>query len=650
MNVLWLDTETRCVLDLRKVGAARYFEAAEVLTVQWALNDEAPGVWQCLFEPCPQQLLDDLAAADVVRAHNAGFDRGAIAKLDLGVDAPERWDCMHARSARAGWPTGSLDGICKFAGLTEEFQKFEDGKRLLDLFCKPTKWRGRDDVDPFHDPRDYPDDWQLFLHYGLQDIVSMRAAWDRIPDFSTDWARQFERNIWVIDQHINDNGLPVDMTTVLRAVQLVHHFKRVINAELTELTGGRVTSPTQVQRINALLEDEGCPLGNLGADAVTHALAFDPSLSPMARRVLELRRDGARATNGKWDALMHATSTDYRIRGTLMYGGASRTLRWSGRKFQPQNLIRPERPWDSRELAEVITAGAAPGWFEQWGRPPLELLAFAIRGAIKAPEGFKILRGDLSQIEARVVNWLAGGWRMLEAFADPERDPYTETAHDVGSQDRQLGKVLVLACGYGMGFETFRDTALGYGIQLTSHEAEVLVRAWREANPDIRSFWYQLDDAVCSTLLDGQPRNVRRLQVDIADHFGIRYLRIWLPSGRPLLYPRARVKYVTRFGETKPQMEFVSRYNWERTYGGKLVENVTQALARDVLAHGMALAYDAGFDLIGHVHDELLALARDGSNHTHEYLGELLTTRPWWADEHLPLAADTGETVRYAKL
>ncbi len=282
----------------------------------------------------------------------------------------------------------------------------------------------------------------------------------------------------------------------------------------------------------------------------------------------------------------------------------------------------------------------------------LETLAYGIRGAIRAAPGHHLVIGDLSQIEARMVSWLAGNEPMLRVFADPDRDPYLYTADRIGAkgeQRRQLGKVLVLACGFGMRGQTFVDTAAAapYYVVMTLDEGEAVVAAWRAENPLIENYWYRLGDACIEAVETGDVVACLKHWVTTFTHAGVRYLGISLPSGRWLLYPNVKLQAGSR---GRPQIVYTGMKGPTRTYGAKLVENTTQASARDVMAHGMLIAEADGFRPVGHVHDEVICEQPvDDEVHTPDRLEQCLTVVPPWA-EGLPLAAECKQSERYAKL
>lgn len=635
MTPLYIDCETYSELDIREVSTARYTDTCELLIVAWALDHFAVKVWDVVQGPDRSDELQlDIALADRLVAANSTFDRQVLSRClpYVPVD-PAQWDCLFVRAYRAGLPKVGLADLCAFVGLPEEQTKMQEGKALIRTFTRPrtptkhlpqTRWM----------PQDKPERWGQFLAYAVRDVVALRAVWSLLPSINDS---EFEREVWLLDQLVNARGWPIDIETVKHACNLIDEAKSTLETELRTITDMTIETVDQLDRIKQLLN-----VDDLTAENV-ELLLQRADWTPIQRRVLEIRRDASRATNAKFFALRAATSHDQRIRYTLQYGGASRTLRWSGRKFQPQNLIRAPKEYPSPLVAGLLSCKPDLQLLQStFATAPLDLLAYAIRGMVLAPPGTRLVTGDLSQIEARMVCWLAGHQSMLNVFADPEQDPYVYAAQRIHSDSRQLGKVLTLACGFGMGGLKFRATAAKapYHLALSEVEAEANVRAWRETNKPIVDYWHAMDAAVDTAMRSPgwHLTECRRHNLTVFNHGGIRYLGIQLPSGRWLLYPHVhRDEY--------DQVAYSGTTGVVRGYGGLWVENVTQACARDVLAHGMLRAHAAGFNLVGHVHDEVIAEERERSP---EQLRECLTQLPAWATG-LPLAAECRVTERYTK-
>ena len=633
MLPLWVDCETYSELDLKEVGTARYAATAEPIIITWALGDGPVKVWDLLHHVCTGDLAADAARADIIRAANAPFDRLVLGGRGFLPLDPERWDCLVVRAYRAGWPLGGLDYLCKVLGVPEDQAKTKEGKALMRLFCSPPRARN-------------PAKWRRFIRYAKLDVTALRACWARLPGTNDS---EFERATWLFDQRVNDRGWPVDRDSVTGGIRVAEEGIRLVDEALVHRTGGVVKGASDVHGLRRALSAVcGHPVESVSAEALKELIEA-PGTPQAARELARLRQEGSRTTNAKYPRLQAALMDDGRVRHMLQYGGASRTLRWAGRVVQPHNLIRPAKGVDPRLVAAMLAAGYTAGELELlWNRPPLEILAYAIRGTFRAPSGYQFVLGDLGQIEARMVNWLAGNKPMLDVFADPEQDPYVYQVRLIGGEDRQLGKVLVLACGFGMAGDTFLEAANGepYNLGLTLEQAQEAVDGWRANNQPVVGFWWALGDACIQALETRQPQVCRRLLIRVWEYAGIRYMSITLPSGRHLLYPDARLQPGKR---GRLQIVYTGMKGATRTYGGKLVENATQAAARDVLVHGMLMTQHMGFECVGHVHDESINLQRvDDTVHTPELLEWCLTRVPEWA-VGLPLKAGCKVTERYTK-
>jgi len=647
---LWIDCETFNTLDIRTVSTARYAETAEVTVITWAVDDGDVMTWDVAHEDKSSELRADvervISTGGRLVAANAAFDRLVLARhFDYVPFDPIAWECLHARAFRAGWARPGLGEMSRVLGLGDD-SKLKDGKRLIQLFCvprKPTQMNKLTRMRANHKP----DDWKLFLEYARMDVVAMRECWNRLPDVNDS---PEERAYWVLDQNINDRGWPIDRSTVNGALRIIAESTRDICDKLDAATGGVVTTPNQHARIKEYCAARGITLESTDSEAITGALART-DLPATVRTTLELRREGSRATNKKYSSLHYTTSDDNRLRHALRYYAACRSGRWTGRSFQPHNLIRADKQFPSPVVANAVASGISYSELQAaTTRPALEILAYGIRGAVKASEGHTLVLGDLAQIEARMICWLAGDTEMLSVFADPERDPYTHAANKIQSKDRQLGKALTLGCGFGMSGYTFQSTANSapYSLGLELDEAELAVKAWRASNEPIVSLWRELGEACIKSVREPNTKFMARgLCAYTFERSGIRYLGVMLPSSRWLLYPHVRL---TEGKWDQDQITYIGAKGWTSTYGGKLVENVTQGASRDVLANAARVAHNEyGFSIVGHVHDELICEERIGdAAHSPEILKKVMEAGCDFATG-LPLEAECMTTGRYSK-
>lgn len=651
---LWIDTEVYSAADLKRVGVYRYAEdsSTRLLLVAWAIDAEPVQVWDCAAgEVPPAALVKALEHADEVWAHNAQFDRVILRRFMAGAVAPpEQWRCTMVQAMEHGLPA-SLAGLGAALDLDEG--KLAEGKELVRLFCFPGE-AGR------NLPSHFPAAWAQFTEYAQRDVEAARECQRRMPDWN--YPNGPEQVLYALDQRINDRGMPVDLATAALAERLTRDTLAHHDQQMAVLTQGEVPKCSQVQALRKWLHARGVETESLDKEALENLL--DQPLPPETRMALLLRQQANRTSTGKYNAILRTVSEDNRVRGTLMFCGASRTGRWSGRGVQIQNL-----PRGGSIDQDVALLAVRQGMTEVLYASPLDALSAAVRGTFRAPHGRKLVCSDLAAIEGRVLAWLAGEQWKLDAYRDGD-DLYVLAyarafgvpVEQVTKAQRQVGKVLELALGYQGGVGALQTMAAAYGIDLPElEEQRGWVTAWREANLQIVGFWYALEEAAKSALRrPGKVFAAGRLRVAMRRVQGRFWLIIGLPSGRGLCYYQPRIEWVTKVyvdeetGESRSvrreQIVFTDyrqgRVTATETYGGKLVENGTQAVSRDVMAWAMP-AIDREYDLIGTVHDEVITeVDLDGPGP--ERLSELLATPPPWADG-LPLAAKGFEAERYRK-
>lgn len=683
MNILFGDFETFSEVPI-KHGTHRYAEQAEIMLGGYAMNDELVTVDDYTNGDSRDAFISACEKADRIVFHNVSFDK-TVARHAWGYEIPVEKIVDTMVLALAHSLPGSLAKLCDVLNVPLDKAKDKDGKRLINLFCvpRPKKQKLRRATRETH-----PEDWARFVEYARLDIEAMRAVYKRIPKWN--WTAA-ERDLWLLDQRINDRGVAIDTELVDAAIAAVDLAQAGLSEKAQDLTAGVIGAATQRDAMLAYIAEVFDVELNDMRGATVEKLLEDDRLHPELRQLLSVRLQASTTSTAKYKALKNATSSDGRLRGTLQYCGASRTGRWAGRLFQPQNLPRPALKNKEIEIGiEALKLGGA----ELITDNVMELTSSAIRGCIVAPPGKKLVVADLSNIEGRVLAWLAGEQWKLDAFAAYDRGEgedlyklaYARTFHisasDVTKQMRQVGKVLELAMGYEGGVGAFITFATAYGINLDDladrarpalgagliEEAEqayewfteqgrsthglkretwvvvdAIKRAWRYAHPKTAAFWKVLQGAVIDAVanpgacFEAQNVTVRR---DGA------WLKIILPSGRALSYPAVRVEdgSITYTGVN----QFTRQWCRIPTYGGKLVENCTQSVARDILAAGMSYAEAAGFRIVLSVHDELITEIDDSSAMDETTLAHFMSTLPSWA-EGLPLAAAGFETHRYRK-
>jgi len=642
MTILWLDLETFSETPIT-YGTHKYAENAEVLLVAYAFDDEPVEVMDLTERGSLDSVQMMIDTADKVVIHNSAFDRTVLRHQNVHIPMEKVEDTMVIALSH-GLP-GSLGALCDVLGVSQDKAKDKAGKKLIHLFTKPRP----KNVKLRRANRDtHPDEWAAFIEYARLDVDAMRVVHGLLPD----WNRHgSERSLWLLDQTINDRGIAIDVELADAALRAFQRSSRYLAERTRVLTNGAVGSLTQRGKFLEHLE-QTLAFTTPDLKKGTVSTLLQGTLTPEVRELLEIRQQASATSPAKYKVLLKATSVDGRLRGTLQFCGASRTGRWGGRLFQPQNLPRPTMKQDQIDFGiDAMKLDAEDLLFDNVA----ELCSSAVRGALIAAPGCKLVVSDLSNIEGRVLAWLAGEDWKTEAFkqfdAGVGHDLYklayaksfNKKAEDVTKDERQIGKVQELALGYQGSVGAFSSMAALYGVFLPEDEVKRIVEAWRKAHSSVVALWYDLEGAVRGAIRAPKKRfTVRDLSIGYKDN----WLRIKLPSGRYLCYPNAG------FNEGSIVYEGVNQYTkkWEtiETYGGKLVENVVQAVARDVLASGMFRAEAAGYAVCLHVHDELITETPDTDEYSVDELSRIMSTNPGWS-LGLPLAAAGFETRRYKK-
>ena len=654
MSTLWLDLETFSDIPI-KHGAHKYAEAAEVLLVALAIDESPVQVWDTQdavnWREALQQAIDK---AERVVIHNSAFDRTVL--RHCGVDLPvDKIDDTMVTALAHSLP-GSLGQLCDVLGVPQDKSKDKAGRRYIQLFTKPCpkNWKIRRATRETH-----PDEWKGFVEYARLDVDAMRHIHGRLPDWNSSHG---ERYLWQLDQRVNDRGVAIDLDLARSAIRAFHRASGALASRAAALTGGLVSSTTQRQRFIDYLRDvRGFEPEDLTKGTV-EALLKEADLDPKVRELLEIRQQAAATSPAKYKVLIGATSRDGRLRGTIQFCGAARTGRDAGRIFQPQNL--PRTPdWFDGDVQEATIEAFKHDCEDIIYDNVSERCAFAVRGSLLAARGSKLVIADLSNIEGRVLAWLAGEQWKIEAFKLYDRgegpDLYKVTAgrilgkdpYEVTKGERQTqGKVPELAGGYGGGLGAYRKMGGDVFNAMDDDAIMEIVQAWRKAHPATKKLWYDVEGAVRSAVrAKGESFEVRGLlRVDTA--YGpdnVDYVRIRLPSGRYLCY---RNMHINDAGQLV--YEGINQYTrkWEllETYYGKLVENIVQAVARDVFMTGMRKAEEAGYSVVLRVHDELVCEVPDDPAFTHDALAGMMGENPSWSIG-LPLSAAGFSAYRYRK-
>lgn len=610
--MIYIDLETRSRTDLRKLGVYRYTEDPDfsILMAGWSV-DGAPA--QIALGHDEILAIPGLLDPGVVKvAHNAQFERLCLGVLVESLRDPAQWLDTMALAAEYGYPV-SLDAVAKALGCTE---KDAAGSKLVKLFTIPNR------DGSWNTAETHPLEWLDFIAYCEQDVDTLVEVHQKLGDFPT----ETERQVWIADQRINDRGMRIDLELCRLAAWAVAENKDADKEEFNRLTG--VDNPGSVQQVMAWFKEQGVELPNLQA-ATVERLLEDEETDPLHRQVLELRQDLALAAGGKFAAALEVVSPDERIRGGFRFFGAH-TGRWSGQRVQPQNLPRLAFETEDEERAAILDLKLG------MGAEPTALKKL-VRSMFDGP----LTVVDYSAIEARVVAWLANEEWVLDAFR-AGRDIYVETANRMSTPSTPLtrfqGKVAVLALGYNGGVNSLR----AMGAEGDDKTLQRLVNVWRRANPRTVKFWELMQDAVDSGGKVGQHIKITRRGNS---------MKIHLPSGRAISYHGVKwERYVVIDKKTgKKQFKEGWRYDDPKsparigTYGGRLTENVTQAVARDILAEALVRLEHAGYPVVGHVHDEVIVESTDLEDIT-----RIMTEVPRWA-RGLPLDGEGFVCDRYRK-
>lgn len=644
MNLV-IDYETRSRVDIKTAGMYRYAEdpSTEVLCLAVKADEHEPVLWvpgdKLRLFACPTITSNALWClvnmAETITAHNSGFEAAIwreimVKRHGFHPIQASKWCCTAAKAASFALPR-SLGMACEALGLSQ--QKDNAGYRVMMKLCKPNR-KGEWNEDPA--------DFAALARYCVADVQAEheldKALYDLPPT---------EQKVWQLDQEINDRGVLVDVAGCKNLIGKVAEKETELMLECQALTGG--IGPRQVAAMGSWLKGQGVELDTLDKAAVLKGLGY--ATGP-AKRVLEIRQLLGKSSVSKLEAMLAMACQDGRVRGTTLYHGAS-TGRWSGKGIQPQNLPRDSMlPPDVERVLELDT-------------PCIELLydhihptaSRCVRGMIQAKPGHVLLVADFSAIEARVLAWLAGEEKTLKAFREG-LDLYKVTAsfiyktpyEKITKRQRQVGKVAVLALGYQGWLGAFTVMAKGYDVEVDEEQAKEIILAWRASNPNIVKFWAGVEKCALQAVKHGKPFAYGSVKYGVRD----RFLHCRLPSSRLLSYMDCvPATITTKFGVEKEVLSFMGmdavRNKWMRmnTYGGSLVENVTQAVARDLLAEAMLRVSAKGYDIVLHCHDEIVAEVPEAKANLKDFI-DTMAEVPAWA-VGCPIGAEGWVARRYHK-
>lgn len=654
MKETLVDIETYSEVDIKTCGLYRYATdpSFEILLIAWATDEGSGfGETQCCDlasgDPFPTELLEAFQSGTVrLIAHNASFERVCFSVhlqrhfpgqyLQAGTFlTPDNWLCTMVMAGSLTLPMALKD---VGAVLKTAQQKDKEGERLIKLFsmpCKPTKSNG---YRTRNLPQHYPADWAKFKGYCIQDVnteIDIYKRLRRFPMPDREWYH------YRVNERVNDRGVKIDTELVQQAIACDLMLSDAMTKKAYELTG--LENPNSVSQLKSWLDERGIPMDSLGKKDVAQMIGeLDKNgVDEEAMDMLKLRLQMAKSSVKKYQAAERCVCPDGRARGLFQFYGASRTGRYSGRNIQLQNL--PQNHISTLEQArELVKMGCFDMVESIYGNTP-DVLSQLIRTMLVPKESCEFIVADFSAIEARVLAWEAEEQWVLDAFENGE-DLYCATAsqmfhvpvvkHGVNGELRQKGKIATLACGYGGSSGALISMgALQMGLK--EEELPEIIDSWREANPKIVQYWWDVEKAAMTAYKTGERSEIGK----IAFEFWSGTLWMVLPSGRRLAYIKPRTQ-PNCFGRMSLTYEGVGQnHKWSRqeTYSGRLVENATQAIARDILAEAMARMEDYGLNIVAHVHDEVIIEAPVGK-YTVDEVCKLMAVKPDWC-EGLPLSA-----------
>lgn len=674
------DFETRSACDLKKHGTWVYSQdpSTEVMCLAFRLPHwpkDKTAIWHPIYRkfgiedegdaPELVELFKWIQAGGLVEAHNSWFEycmwRNVMVPQYGWPDLPDhQWRCSAAKAASHALPRG-LDDAC--SALMMRIRKDASGSKVMKKLTKPRKprkaeveaWKLKHGKKPH--PRVYHESFDLFVQlwaYCCQDVLAEEALSAMIPDLSPE-----ETELYLLDQKINARGFQLDSEAVETALALIAKETVILNGELKVLTGGKVDRATKRAQMVAWFAEHGLAVENTQALTLQEMLTWD-WLPADVRRGVELMFMLGKSSTAKYEAMRNWSIGDWRVRGGLLYHGAS-TGRWSGKGVQPHNFPKGDKYVNDNieavwALLNTRDREVIVGEFDSVMKP----LSYALRGAIVPSSGKALFVADFASIEARVLLWCADDQDGLDLFRTKGADPYCAMASAIYNypcnkvdhpKERNLGKAAILGLGYQMGAGRFVDSAKSYGVVIDEEFSQGVVDAFRAKFWKVKEMWYATEKAAIEAVQTGKPVVCGKVTWKKEGWF----LYCYLPSGRRLAYPNPKVKMArTSWGTDKLTLSFMgvssTTHQWceQRTYGGMLVEHKCQSIARDLMAASMLRAENTHtYNIVLTVHDELVSEAHPLLGNVHEF-EKLMAETPDWADG-CPVAAEGYSANRYHK-
>lgn len=626
-----IDFETYSELDIKKVGAWQYSKhhSTEVLCMAYAFGDESPKLWTPNVFPFPLTERNSLE----LHAWNSFFEF-SIWKNVLKIDALpfEQWVDTMALAAAAALPL-KLEESAKALQLPQDQQKDKRGKYLIQKLCKPNRGKRVED----------PELLQELYEYCLQDVVTERAVSNKLRPLN-----KIEKQVWQLDQKINARGVPIDLDNVKYAIDLVSESKKNLDKKVQKITDFKLENTSQRAVVLDYIRNElEYPIENY-QKAYLEEIVSKEETPEKVKEIVEIRLKAGKTSTAKYEKLKLITDEeDQRARGLLQYHVAT-TGRWGGRLFQPQNLTRGS--FNDTENCISLFEERDTSLLDLIYGDSMEALSTCIRGMIAAKPGKKLVVSDYSSIEARGLAWAAGQEDILEIFRGHGKiyehtasKIYKKLIEDIKKDERFIGKTATLALGYQGGVNAFLRMAKNYNVEIEESLAERVKTEWRKSNPMIVKFWYEIERIAKRAInYPGQIFSYRGIKFKLIKDST---LLCQLPSGRFLSYQRASLKFnkITFWGINSE----THKWTEQDTYGGKLTENIIQALCRDIIAEAMLRLEDKGYEIILSVHDEIIAEVDKDFGSVEEF-SKIMCELPSWA-VGFPISAEGFECQRYRK-
>lgn len=641
-----IDYETYSEIDLKKHGLSVYarHKSTEILCMAFKVEGQDTKLW------LPGQPLPISIDSVELSAQNAPFEFAiwnwvGVKKYGFPPLPLEKLTCTLAMALTHSLP-GSLEKMAPALGI--ETVKDMAGNRIMLQLSKPRKVNEDGSVIRWT-VQDAPEKFEALYSYCITDVEVEDACKNRMNPLT-----ERERQVWLLDQKINMRGIQIDIPNVKKAIEIIEGEKIRLDNEMRRISDYEISSIGAVAQIKTFCSKHGVEINSVGKEDLKKIL--DGELPKVVREVLEIRQEAAKSSTAKLQTMIDRADEDGRVRYTLQYHGAS-TGRWSGRGIQLQNLPRPSLKQDEIEKAIKFLSWGAE-YIDMFFGPPMSVISDCIRSFIIAKEDHDLMVADFAAIEGRVLAWLAGQESSLDVYRSHGKkyeaaaaDIYGVNINDVTKEQRQIGKVAELALGFQGGVGAFQSMAKVYGLHVPDSQAESIKHAWRKANPFIVKYWYALEEAALNAVMNpGQIFKAGAKRREVSYKVSGSFLMCRLPSTRVLYYPYPKVE-PGKFG--KDQVTYMSensvtkKWSKHHLYGGLASENITQAVARDILAEALIRAEDNGYQIVSHVHDEIIAEIPKTFGTVENFIN-ILTTLPSWANG-LPLAAEGYRSARYRK-